>query len=263
MGLPRLQLFEFNDLDWVGTDLRDTIIESLSRGLRWGRTLHGLVEPFARFLDQAGTRRVLDVCAGAGGPAQILTEEFRRAGREPPELLLTDLFPRAAAWARLARVESAVSAHPEPVDATAIPAALGEGRARMIVNAFHHFPPELAARIVQDAVRARAPIWISEPFDRSPLMFLSFAPFGLAALLANPALSPERTLGKALLSWGPLLPLSLSISAWDGFVSTLRAYEEPELRAMVEPSGEGYRWTYGTYAYALGGRGYYFYGVPT
>ncbi len=261
MSLPRLQLFEFNDLAWVGADLRDTIIESLSRGLRWGRTLHGLVAPLAAFLDEAGTHEVLDVCAGAGGPAQIVVEEFRRAGREPPRLLLTDLYPRAAAWERLAALDGAVRGHPASVDATAIPPELGRGRARVIINAFHHFSPTLAARILGDAVRSRAPIWISEPFDRSPRMFLSFAPFGLGALLANPVLTPERTLGKAVLAWG-VTPLMLAISAWDGFVSTLRVYEESELRAMVAPLGDGYRWTYGTYEYAFGGRGYYFHGVP-
>jgi hypothetical protein len=204
---------------------------------------------------------VLDLCAGAGGPAQILIDEFRHAGREPPELLLTDLFPRQRAWQRLIGLEPKLAAHFQPVDATNIPHELGAGRARAIVNAFHHFPPELAARILADAVRARAPIWVSEPFERNPLRFLPFAPFGLAALLANPVLTPERTLGKALLSWG-LLPLTLGLSAWDGFVSTLRAYERPELLEMVRPYRASYRWQYGNYRYALGGKGYYFWGVP-
>lgn len=261
MALPRLQLFEFNDLDWVGSDVRDTVVESLSRGLRWGRTLTGLVEPFAEFLQAAGTGRVLDLCAGAGGPAQIVVEEFRRAGREPPELLLTDLYPRERAWQRLLGLEPKIQAHLEAVDATAIPPELGAGRARAIINAFHHFPPSLAERILADAVRSRAPIWVSEPFDRNPLQFLAFAPFGLAALLANPVLTPEPTLGKAVLSWG-VLPLTLGISAWDGFVSTLRAYEHPELLEMVRPLGGEYRWEFGTYRYALGGKGYYFWGVP-
>ena len=30
----------------------------------------------------------------------------------------------------------------EPVDATRIPPALAHGRARMVINALHHFPPE-------------------------------------------------------------------------------------------------------------------------
>jgi len=261
MPLPRLQLFEFNDLEWVGSDLRDTIVESLSRGLRWGRTLNGLVDPFARFLSAAQTNEVLDLCSGAGGPAEIIVEEFRRAGRLPPEMLLTDLYPRANAWRRLAAKEPSIRAHLEPVDAAAIPAELGAGRARAIINAFHHFPPELAASILEDAVRARAPVWVSEPFEREPLMFLSFAPFGLAALLANPVLTPERTLGKAVLAWG-VTPLTLAISAWDGFVSTFRAYTEDDLRRMAQPFGRDYHWEFGTYRYALGGEGYYFFGLP-
>jgi len=261
MPLPRLQLFEFNDLDWVGSDVRDTVVESLSRGLRWGRTLTGLVEPFAEFLDAAGTNRVLDLCAGAGGPAQIVVDEFRRAGREPPEVLLTDLYPRERAWRRLVGVEQSISAHMSSVDATAIPRELGAGRARAIINAFHHFSPGMASSILGDAVRSRSPIWVSEPFDRNPLQFLAFAPFGLAALLANPVLTPERTLGKAVLSWG-VLPVTLGISAWDGFVSTLRVYEHPELLEMAREHGDDYRWEMGTYRYALGGKGYYFWGVP-
>jgi SAM-dependent methyltransferase len=261
MALPRLQLFEFNDLEWVGADLRDTIVESLGRGLRWGRTLTGLVEPFSEFLEAAGTDRVLDLCAGSGGPAEILAAELRRAGRPVPEVLLTDLFPRERAWARLEAEEPRIRGHLEPVDATAIPGELGAGRARAIINAFHHFPPAVAGDILSDAMRARAPIWVSEPFERNPLMFLAFAPFGLAALLANPVFTPERTVGKAVLSWG-VLPLTLAVSGWDGVVSTLRAYEHDDLMGMVGAHAADYRWVHGHYRYPLGGRGYYFYGVP-
>ena len=261
MPLPRLQLFEFNDLDWVGADLRDTVVESLSRGLDWGHTLTGLVDPFAEFLAEAGTDRVLDLCAGAGGPAQILVNEFRRAGREPPEILLTDLYPRERAWQRLSRAEPKIDSHPSAIDATAIPSDVGAGRARAIINAFHHFPPSLARSILEDAVRARAPIWVSEAFGRNPLAFLPFAPFGLAALLANPLLTPGKTWGKAVLSWG-MLPLTLGIGAWDGVVSTLRVYEHADLLEMVAPHSASYRWRFGTYRYALGGEGYFFCGAP-
>ena len=36
--LPRAQLFEFNDRDWVPESLRDAIVETLSRSLDWGGT---------------------------------------------------------------------------------------------------------------------------------------------------------------------------------------------------------------------------------
>ena len=48
--LPRLQLFEFNDHGRTPAPLRDTIVETLSRALRWGHMLEGLVAPLREFL---------------------------------------------------------------------------------------------------------------------------------------------------------------------------------------------------------------------
>ena len=78
MALPRLQLFEFNDSSWAPRALRDTIVESLSRTLLWGHFLGGLVAPFEEFLARAGVSEVLDVGAGAAGPARIMAREIPR-----------------------------------------------------------------------------------------------------------------------------------------------------------------------------------------
>lgn len=260
LSFSRAQLFEWNDLPWAPMALRDTIVESLSRTLRWGRMLQGLVGPFGEFLAGSGATEVLDLCAGAGGPARILAEELRRAGVAPPRFLLTDLFPQLEAWAT-ARAEQpgVIDFEPSPVDATKIPPALAAGRARVIINAFHHFPPDLARTILADAVRGSSGIFISEPFDRNPLRFLSFVPVGLAALAVNPVLTSRARLQKALLTWAT--PVALAASAWDGFVSTLRVYSEGELRGMVQGSEGEFRWEYGVYGYPPAGRGYYFYGV--
>ena len=51
-------------------------------------------------------------------------------------------------------------------------------------------------------------------------------------------------------------------SVFDGVVSTLRVYTREDLEAMVAPFGGAYRWTWGTYDFAPGGRGTYFHGVP-
>lgn len=260
--MRRAQLFEWNDQAWIPAALRDSIVESLSRTLSWGRMLGGLVAPIGDFLARAGTGEVLDLCAGAGGPAAILASEFRRAGAPVPRFVLTDLFPRLLAWERLRAADpSAIVPHPEPVDATAIPAALAAGRARMVVNALHHFPPALAQGIFADAIAHRAPIFVSEAFDRNPLHFLAFAPVGIPAALANPLLSPEQRVEKALYTW--LTPTLLLASAWDGVVSTLRIYREDDLRQMVASvGGESYRWTWGNYRYAPFGTGQFFHGVP-
>ncbi len=259
--LPRIQAFEFNDSSWVPASLRDTLIETLSRSLDWGGFTRPLVPVIERFLVESNTREVLDLCAGAGGPAMILSHEAVRLGRTPPKILMTDLFPRVHSWTRAReRYQGAIDFIAEPVDATQIPAALSEGRARMMINAFHHFPPGLAQAILKDAVRSRAPIFIAESFERDPRGALPMIPVGIPALLATPLLSPRDRLAKAAWAW--LTPIGIATGGWDAIISTLRTYSEQELRAFVEPLGDGYGWTYGTYDYPFGGRGCYFQGLP-
>lgn len=83
MTLPRFQLVELNDQPWVPAAIRDTVVESLSRTLAWGHMLRGLVGPFEAFLQGTGASEVLDIGAGAGGPAAILVDEIRRRVGRP------------------------------------------------------------------------------------------------------------------------------------------------------------------------------------
>ena len=154
--LPRLQLFEFNDAPWAPQLLKETVVEALSRTIRWGHLMDGLVEPLARCLEAAGTATVLDLCAGAGGPAAVLSEAMARLGHRA-HFVMTDLFPRVPAWQALcAQAPDRLSFVPEPVDATQLSPALAEGRVAVIANALHHFPPALARRVLRGACeRAR------------------------------------------------------------------------------------------------------------
>jgi hypothetical protein len=222
--------------------------------------LDGLVEPFAEFLSACGTHEVLDLCAGAGGPAAVLSEALARRG-VPAHFLLTDLFPQVPHWEALSRERSGqVAFSAEPVDATAIPASLGAGRARAIINALHHFPPPLARRVLRGACEGAPGLFVAEALVRNPLRFAAFAPMGLGALLAGPLLANAGRLERALLSW--LTPIGLAVSAWDGTVSALRAYEPDELRAMVADL-PGWTWKHGTFRYGGFGRGTWFWGVRT
>ncbi len=257
MTLPRLQLFEFNDLTWAPQALRDSLIESLSRALEWGRMLRGLSDPFARFLEETKATEVLDLCAGAGGPAVVLATELKRAGKASPKFLLTDVLPHAELWSELQKKHpEEIGFVPESVDATNLNPGLGAGRARMIVNALHHLPPALARQVLLRACDGGPGIFVAEGFERNPLRFFPIAPMGLVSMLVNPILSPRHKLAKLL-----LLPLSILVAPWDGLVSTMRVYSETELRAMVAPLGTAYAWSYGTFPFPLGGRGYWFKGV--
>jgi hypothetical protein len=263
MALSRRQLFEFNDLAQAPAAVRDTIVESLSRTLAWGRILDELVPAFERFLEAAGTREVLDLGSGAGGPASIIVRAYLRAGRTPPRFLLTDLHPRPELWARLARDPAhagAIDFVDAPVDATRVPEALAAGRARAVINVLHHFPPPVVAALLADAARSSRGIFVAECFDRDPAGFLSMTVPGLPALLANPVLSERDRWAKVVLTW--LTPAAVLISLWDGLVSTLRIHTPAELAALAAPLEDRLRFQSGEFRFAFGGRGIWFSGLP-
>jgi SAM-dependent methyltransferase len=262
--LPRIQAFEFNDHPRAPAALRATIVEALSLTLEWGGILRGLAPVLSDFLERAGTRDVLDLGSGGGGPAKILAPLLRKRGWTGT-ITLTDLFPHAALWSDLAAKDASLRFETASVDATAIPKELSQGRTRTIINVLHHLPPPVARGVIEDAVRSRAPLFIAEGFERNPLRFLPFAPAGVPALFATPLFAPSARAQRIALTW--LSPIALVCSVWDGVVSTLRVYSEAELRAMVPPSSDDpstdYTWRYGQYHFAPFGRGYYFCGLPS
>jgi hypothetical protein len=259
MHLPRLQLFEFNDTPGVPGFVKDTVIESLSRTLAWGHVLGGLVRPFSELIARAGVTEVLDVGAGAGGPAGIFVDELLAAGVTPPRFILTDVNPQLESWKKLKeRHPSYIDYIEAPLDATRVPPELARGRVVAIINALHHFPPALAEQILLASLEDSKGVFVVEGFERTPFGFAAFASAGVPALFANPILAPRENLAKALFTW--LTPFALGVSIWDGLVSTMRVYSEEELRAMVASRAPSTTFTYGTYPIGWIGRGYYFVG---
>ena len=260
----RRQLFEFNDLSTVPKAWRESVVEALGRTLDWGGMLQGLVPHLARFYSEARVREVLDLGAGTGIPAAILVRELLALGIEPPRTYLTDLFPLEDQWVELEREHAPyISFIAEPVDATSVDTKrIGQGRARQLINIFHHFPEEVARGVLEDAIKARQPIFISEQFFRRPTQFLNFAPAGIASLYVNPLFTKEHRLAKALWTW--CSPVMLGISIWDGIISTMRIYEPADLMRMVQSidGHEEYSWRHGTFSYLPKGEGFYFCGVP-
>ncbi len=258
MALPRLQLFEFNDAPWAPSVLRETLVEALSRTLRWGRMLDGLVAPLARCLEAARTEQILDLCSGAGAPADVLSNAMVSRGHDV-HFLMSDLYPAVSEWAPLCAKNPRLGFVPEPVDATCISPALGSGRVRVIINALHHFPPDIARAVLRGACEDAPGVFIAEGLIRNPLSFAAMGPVGLAALLATPALAKDKRLSRAALTW--FSPVALAAAVWDGTVSSMRTYLPADLREMT--SGlEGWTWTSGEYGHSRGlGSGNWFSGT--
>jgi len=259
--MRRIQAFEWNDRAETPRFVRDSIVEALGAGLRWGRILDGLGGPFAEFCARAGATDVLDLCSGTGEPVSILLEAFDRQGRAAPRFHLSDLHPNLEVMrAVAARHPGRVRVVERSVDATAVPAEL-EHQARTVFNALHHFPPGVAARLLADAVASRRPVFVAEAMAGDARSLLAIAPIMAGALLANPLRARRDRALKALFTWGlPLVPLA---GLWDAVVSDLRIHREADLRAMVAPLAEGWSWSWVETSFFPRGRVTAFYGLPT
>jgi hypothetical protein len=237
----RLQLLELEDQPWCPRAVRDGATGYLELVARWGR-VHAAVAPIlARALRAAGTHRIVDLCAGGGGPWRSLRPALEEQLGGAVTIRLTDRYPNPDAAARLgAAAGGRITAWPEPVDARAVPAELDGFRT--LFTSFHHFPPGEAAAILADAVRSRQGIAIFELTARRARTTALIAGGPLLALGLVPWIRPFRW---SRLAWTYLLPAIPLVVLWDGVISCLRSYTVPELRALAAAAGEGYAWDAG------------------
>ena len=236
--MKRRHLVELHELPICPNEVRDTLTDILQLSIRINR----IYSPAARLLGAAlrktGSRRVVDLCSGAGGPWRELQPQIASQARGSVSICLTDKFPNEAASQTMTR-QSGLRYESQSVDAAAVPEELDGFRT--LFTSFHHFRPERARRIIGDAVRNRQGVAIFEFTRRDWSSVLRMLLGPLAALLAVPFLKPFRW---SRLFWTyviPLVPLALTL---DGIVSCLRTYTTAELKAMVAEFPE-YEWQIG------------------
>ena len=237
--MRRRQLFEFNESKWFPQLLRNYETDYLETLFRRTWIYAGIVPALAGFLRRCGTRSIVDLCSGGGGPLPALVGPlFEELGEI--QVTLTDRYPNRRAFERLAAASHGrIAFRLDPVDALHPPRGL-EG-VRTLFDAFHHFPPPRARRILAEAVRDRAPIAIFEaPNRRWPFVLASILT-PLFVLMLTPSARPFRW---SRLLYTYLVPVLPVVIGWDGLVSHLRAYLVSELETMTcEVGGPGYEWT--------------------
>lgn len=234
--MPRVNLPELMDQPWCPTPIREEITSSL-------RHMESLFDPFRVIVPRVGellalseTRRVVDLCSGAGGPAIDVARHLRDRG-DPAELVLTDLYPNRAA------AEADRAGHrwwPTPVDAARVPEGLVG--VRTVFNALHHLDPEVVVGVLRDAALNRAPFLSVEVVHRSPRGVIHTTAIGVGAWPLS-WLRPWTARTLMLCAVFPVVPLVL---VWEGFASCMRSYGEDELvRLAREASVPGYQFTVG------------------
>jgi hypothetical protein len=118
---------------------------------------------------------------------------------------------------------------------------------RTLFEGFHHFRPEQAKSILQDAVEKKVAIGIFEASLKPPLglFLLLLAPLMtlVSYLLITPFITP-RTLSRFF--WTYLVPIVPLVTCWDGVISLLRVYSLRELKDLTDPlQSKDYIWETG------------------
>ena len=239
--LRRVHLFEIHEQAWLPDSLRDAVTDILQWILNLTKT-YAAVEPRLRAaLRHSKASQVVDLCSGAGGP-WLWMQERLAAQKMPVDVWLTDKYPNEASFQAVQRRTShGLRYYLLPVEATRIPNDL-QGF-RTLFTAFHHFPPEQARALVQDAVEHREGIAIFEVPRRSIIAAVGCFLFLFGAFVAVPLIRPFRW---SRFFWTYLIPLAPLILCFDGLISCLRAYSLIELSEIARiHAAQGYQWQFG------------------
>jgi hypothetical protein len=244
--MRHVHLFEFTDLAWYPQIFRQMQTDYLQFATSLGTGHQNLVPLFRKALDTAGTLEIVDLCSGGAGPWIHLQEQLRLAGMTVT-VTLTDKFPQSEsvqAWKRADHL--LISYLPEPVDALNVPEHL-KGM-RTMFEGFHHFKPEQAQAILQDAAEKKVAIGIFEASFKPPfgivLLILSPLITFLTYLLITPFLKPQ-TWQRFL--WTYLVPIVPLATCWDGIISMLRVYSSQALQELTSKiEAIDYAWEIGS-----------------
>jgi hypothetical protein len=240
--MNRRQFMEIEDQSWCPAALRDGTTDFL-------QTVMTLTDPYAPIrplllesLNRCGTRRIIDLCSGGGGPWQRFYPSLQKDLAQPLQLWLTDLYPNPRAGLELQkRYPQQIGWWPGPVDALGPPEQLS-GFYTLFTSA-HHFRPEALGHILRQAVKKGQGIALFELTNRSlPALMLALL-IPLIVLLLTPLCRPFYL---SRFFWVYLIPLVPLLALFDGIVSCLRSYRADELRSIVAQLGDnGYNWQIG------------------
>lgn len=251
--MRRVQFIELHEQSWFPSSLRDDVTDAVQFGFNLLRAYAPIAPLLQNVIDStknetSDTQSIIDMCSGGGGPWLDLSRKLKGRNTQKStglQILLTDKYPNLEAFQRI----SASSGHhicyyPDSVDAMKVPRKL-KGL-RTMFTSFHHFSPENAGAILQDAVDAGESVGIFEITKRSPSAIAVIFIGVLLMFVHTPRIRPFRW---SRLLWTYLIPIIPLVLLFDGVVSCLRTYRPQELREIVgKLSACQYEWEIGELA---------------
>lgn len=197
-----------------------------------------IVPIIVKGLRKSKTNQIIDLGSGGGGGLIWLNAELKK---ELPDLkiMLTDFYPNLSAFEFTKKKANNFEFMEKPVDARDVPPELMGLRTQFL--SLHHFKPDEAKQILQNAIDSQNSIAIFEAQERSlpSILAMLFSP--LTVLLTTPFITPFK-LGRIIFTY--LIPVVPLFVLWDGIVSSLRTYSVEEMKELVVKlnGAEAYEW---------------------
>lgn len=239
--MRRVQFIEIHEQPWFPSSLRDGVTDALQFGFHLIKAYAPIAPLLQSALDSTRGRSIVDLCSGGGGPWLDLS---RKLQADPPglQIWLTDKYPNLGALQNVrAASGNHITFYPGSVEAMKVPGELTGFRT--MFTSFHHFAPEKARAILQNAVDAGESIGIFEVARRAPSTISLVFAFALLLFVCTPWIRPFRW---SRLLWTYLVPIIPFVLLFDGVVSCLRTYRPQELRELVEKlTANEYQWKIG------------------
>tara|TARA_R110002050_G_scaffold11122_2_gene37817 strand:+ start:19404 stop:20189 length:786 start_codon:yes stop_codon:yes gene_type:complete len=240
--MKRIQLFEFEDFQWIPDGVRSSMTRLLTVLIKMMGIHHIISSKVKQILQENNLSSVVDLGSGAGGAMPLIHEDIPEI-----KMSLSDLFPNKEAIKYVNSLPTANLHYLEtPVNAVEFESA-PQGLKTMI-NCFHHMPPIQARKIVESAYHAKQPFLIYEMAEnKMPLLVwalmlpISMVIMIIMVLFMTPFVKP---LTWQQLVFTYLIPIIPFLYAWDGQASMPRMYSMDDMDELLsELSSKNYSWT--------------------
>lgn len=233
--MKRIQAFEIMDLEKCPKVIRDGETSCIYYSINFSPVYAPVYEKIYNALQVTGMQNIIDLCSGTGGCLLSLSKFLKRKD-SGIKIIATDKFPCSYGEALN---NHGIKYCSESVDATEVPEHL-HGM-RTLFTSFHHFSPENAQKILQDAVDKGVPIGIFEYTKRSPIYIIKLLMITFILVLIITLFIRPISLKQLFLTY--IVPIIPVVLLFDGIVSCFRSYTLNELKNMVSKlNADNYTW---------------------
>lgn len=225
--MGRVHLFEFEDQSWFPVLLRNYMTDFLQFGANKFDIYKAIIPIIEKRLSKSNSNTIIDLGSGGGGGLIKLSEHLTKNNPDL-KITLTDYYPNIDAFIHTQKQNPCFNYIEEPIDAMNVPENL-KGLRTMFLS-LHHFKPNDAKKILQNAMNSNSSIAVFEAQERSlpSILAMFFSP--LTVLFMTPFIRPFK-IGRILFTY--LIPLVPVFVWWDGIVSALRTYSVKEMNILV------------------------------